>query len=289
MSVALALLHHPAPLLLDEDGRPVAEVGSEVEGSAPTERAACPYADRRAGRPMNRSALRQLGAVWPSVLDALRAAAGPPPVTVHAALHAALIGTSGAARWWVDHGDRPVPRVVSATYKTSLGLSQVFAAACLLDPDLGAAPLASLGDAGAFFAFLDEGGWLLGQEEVCAGPRGHLEEAFGALCAGGGPRPAWADEARAAVGILGAALLAAPRPAPGAPRLARLRGPKGPSWARALFAAPGRVPTDVARWFADDDPARTRVVAFARSLDGRPPSAVEAAVEAELRALSPSR
>ncbi len=290
MTFTLALLDHPAPRLLDEDGRPVAEVGSEVEGTVPTVHVACPYADRRRGMPMNRSALRQLGAVWPEVLARLSAYAGPPPVTVHAALGAVLAGTSTVVRWWCDHPDLPVPRGLAATYKTSLGLSQVLAASCLLEPDLGPAPLRSLGDADAFFSFLDDGGWLLGQVEACAGPRGAIGEAFDALCAGGGPTPPWAPDVRWGIGLLGASLLAAPTADPAsAPRLARLLGPKGPSWTRALFGAPGRSPAHVARWFAPDDPVRSAVESFAGEVRGRSSAEVERFVaEALAQGLHPS-
>lgn len=280
MSLGQAVVRHPAPLLLDEDGRPVAEVGTELaEVPVPTERVACPYADRRAGLPMNRSALRQMAGEWPGVLASLRAFAGPGPVSVRGALSAVLTGTSAVARHhWLAPGE-PVPRGLAVTYKTCLGLSQVLAAACLADPEVGGAPLASLGTADAFFAFLDDGGWLLGQVEVCAGPRPMFADVFAALCEGGGPVPGWATEGRRAVGLAAVALLSAPSPDPtDAPGLARLAGPKGPSWTRALWGAPDRRPADVAWWFDPDDPARDELVAFAGAVRGLPPAGVERAL-----------
>lgn len=279
MSLGREIVKHPAPRLLDEDGRPVAEIGTELEDPpVGTERVACPYPDRRAGLPMNRSALRQMAVEWPAVLAALRSFAGPGPVSVRGALAAVLTGTSEVARHHLDHPDRPVPRRVAVTYKTCLGLSQVLAASCLADPDVGSAPLGSLGDGAAFFTFLDDGGWLLGQVEVCAGPRAMFLDVFTALSEGGGTPPAWALEARRAVGLAAVAVLTAPLLDPAAPRLARLLGPKGPSWTRALSGHPDRRPGDVARWFDAGDPTRAAVLGFAKAVAGRPPVHVEAAL-----------
>jgi hypothetical protein len=280
VSFTTSFLAHPAPLLLDEDGRAVAEVGAEVVG-APTELVACPYPDHRSGLPMNRSALRQMATVWPAVLERIAAYAGPGPVTVRGAFGGALTGTSAVIHHAVVSPGEPVPRAVAATYKTCLGLTQVLAALCLLDPDLGESPLRALGDADAFFSLLDDGRWLVGQVEVCAGPRALIGEVFEALATGGGPQPPWADEARWASGLLGAALLAAPLPDPTAPRLARLLGPKGPSWTRALFAAPGRRPGAVGWWF-EPGALRTSVEGFATSLQGLSPGEVERATERRL-------
>ena len=106
---------------------------------------------------------------------------------------------------------------------------------------------------------------------------------FEAYVAGGDGPPDTADEVGRAAALIGAAALAAPVPSAEAPVLARLLGPKGPSWLRALPSAPGRVPADVARLFPLEAPFQAEVARFAASLDLRSAGAVEAAL---LRALA---
>ncbi len=276
MTFERLILAHPAPTLLDEDGRPVAEVATEVAGTAGTELVACPYADRRAGRPMNRSALRQLAGDWPGILGDLRVLAGPGPLDVRGALHAALLGTTRVAWFAATHPGAAVPRRIAAVYKTSLGLSQVFTGMVLADDGVGGTPLLELGGADAFFGFLDDGEWLLGQVEVCAGPRVMFGDVYRALAEGGGPRPGWAASALRVTGLAAVALVAAPAPGPDCPLLGRLRGPKGPSWTRALHGSPDRRPEDLAWWFAPGDPRRDEVLAFAERVRGLPGPQVEA-------------
>lgn len=172
--LADGLLTFSAASLWDEDGRPVAEVASPAYRSVATELVKCPYADARAGGEMNRSALRQMTAVWPELLACFSALAGPNP-TVGTAWAAAVTGICLPLA-----AVRPVPRLTAALFKASLGLSQVFSAMLLSDDGVADAPLAALGDASGFFSALDQGRWLVGADQVCAGSQPMIEQVFGA-------------------------------------------------------------------------------------------------------------
>jgi hypothetical protein len=162
---------------LDEDGRPVGEIGSRLYDPDRTELVACPYADERKGHPMNRSALRQLGACWPDVVRAARWIVGQAP-TVGGVWAAAITATALPHAW---RDEEPVPRVLSALYKTSLGMSQATAALLLADDGVADVPFASLGDDEDFFRFLDAGRWLVGRDQACAGPEPMIRELVRAL------------------------------------------------------------------------------------------------------------
>lgn len=248
--LARGIVNFEATRLVDEDGRPVAEVASPIYDRVTTEVVACPYADVRQGGPMNRSALRQMSAVWPELLGCMATLAGPAP-TVGAAWAAAVTGTALPLAC-----PQPVPRLVAGLFKASLGLSQVFSAMCLSAPGVAGLPLSSLGRAPDFFRALDQGRWLVGAEQVCAGSRSMIEEAFDALNGGSGAAPPAVAALVRAVGhtpprvvALHAAYLAAcaraartgdgVAPAPGHP------------WLRAVFAVPNRPPDHALRFFAD--------------------------------------
>lgn len=267
-----AFVTFAASALLDEDGRPVAEVGSPLYEGVPTEIVACPYHDARRGLPMNRSALRQLGAAWPSVVASARALAGPAP-TVHAAWRAAVVGLAAPVVWSHRHG-APVPRALSASFKTSLGMSQVLTALLLSDAAMAAAPLGSLGSRDDFFAVLDQGRWLIGQDQVCAGTPGQIGELFDALAGEGGtsafdpalltlaPLAPWQDEAALAIArsVAWLATLTERRragaQAPGGARGAAWLAGDVPPWLRAVLAVPNRPPEHALRLYpAGEAPA----------------------------------
>jgi hypothetical protein len=277
-----AFVTFAASSLLDEDGRPVAEVGSPLYEGVATEIVACPYHDARRGLPMNRSALRQLGAAWPSVVATARALAGPSP-TVHAAWCAAVVGLAAPVVWHHQRGGAPVPRALSASFKTSLGMSQVLTALLLSDAAMAGAPLGSLGSRDDFLAVLDQGRWLVGQDQVCAGAPGQIGELFDALCGFEGdaaldpalrllaPLAPWRDEAALAiarsVGWL-ATLAARQRGgarAPGGARGAAWLAGDVPPWLRAVLAVPNRPPEHALRLYpAGEAPAA--LVAFLASV-----------------------
>lgn len=192
------LLDFGVTALVDEDGRPVAEVASPAFRSVHTDLVACPYADVRAGGVMNRSALGQMTTTWPDLLASFAALAGPRP-TVSRAWAAAV---TGIALPLVSA--TPVPRRTAALFKASLGLSQVFSALLLTEDGVADAPLSALGDAPAFFDALDQGRWLVGANQVCAGSRPMIEQAFDALAGRGVERAAPSEvvDAAARVGQL---------------------------------------------------------------------------------------
>lgn len=247
--------------LIDEDGRPVGEIGSVRYPDVATEVGACPYADARHGRPMNRSALRQLSLAWSEVRStvAAMAARASRPGTVAGAWQTALAGTAIPAVWSRQHPGEPVPRRWSAIYKTSLGFSQVTTAMLLSDDGVADCALGSLGSPDEFLELLDRERWLVGEQQVCAGPSAWIAELFGALAS---PAPADLPLDVAAIGrrratwvALQVAFVGAARALPGAsvaPRLpclrvAQARPGREPGHARRLFAR-GDVPEAVERF-----------------------------------------
>ena len=256
-----SLLDFEGADLLDADGRPCGELASPHYDSLPTELLACPYEGARRGGAMNASALRQVAAVWPAVLGCAAALAGP-EASVFKAFRAAVAGTAAPVAWQRQHPGRPVPRVLSALFKTCLGFSQVLPALLMADEGVADSPLAGLGDARQFLAYLDEQRWLLGQVQVCAGSPAMIAAMFDAMC--GRARPAlapeldpgsaWIDAAVAAVGLqLGYVLvldaLAARGISTAAARGERWRlDPRAP-WLRAAGMWPGQTPEHARRLF----------------------------------------
>ena len=280
-SIVHGLLTFSVRSLLDVDGRPVAEVASPLYDDAAADLGACPYADARAGGRMNRAALRQLAAVWPDLLAGLSALAGPEP-TVGQAWAAAVTGITLPLV-----GAQPVPRLTASLFKACLGLSQVCSALLLTADGVAEAPLVSLGDASAFFAALDTGRWLIGVEQVCAGSRPMIEDAFDALAgARTGPCPEELAVAMAAVGgappqIVGLhvahllSLQAAARQGDGPPVRADY------PWLRAVFSVPNRPPEHALRLYAPG--AAPACVRRYLAAPDRGRVALEAAFAVELR------
>ncbi len=259
----------------------MAEVASPKFSETVTEMAICPYADVRTGGAMNRSALRQMTAVWPDLLDVLSVLAGPSPTVGQA--WAAVI--TGVALPLV--APTPTPRLTAALFKASLGLSQVLSAMLLTADGVADAPLTALGDAPGFFTALDEGKWLVGAEQVCAGTRPMIEQAFEALA--GSSTPVCPAEI--------AVLLPKVRTAPEIVALhvahlaslqAAARRGDGPSvavtqpWLRAVLALPNRPAEHALRLFPTGcAPASLRAYLDAPRTDR---AAMDAALQAALSA-----
>ena len=255
--IAEALITFAARHRLDEDGRPVAEIASPHYDPARTELQRCPYPDARLGQPMNRSALRQMADVWPALLDSVRWCVGGEP-TVHRAWRAAVAGLAAPALW----PEAEVPRLLSAQFKASLGLSQVLTTLLLGEAGAADARLVELGDADAFFAQLDAGRWLIGESQVCAGSASMIGALFDALSDGapGAPDPAWSrlgdgwfDAATEAVAVHAAHLALASRQVgagrPVRPETAAWVGGRVPPWLRGVLGVPDRAPDAALRLF----------------------------------------
>lgn len=213
---------------------------------------------------MNRSALRQLGPCWPDVLALARFLAGPGP-TVHGVFAAALTATAIPHAWPTD----PVPRMLSVLYKSSLGMSQITAGLLLADDGVADAPFASLGDDAAFFRFLDDGRWLVGRDQACAGPEALIRELFRAVAMS--PEPARRPPVLDGLDVDGLRSVAVD--VAGRQALALLgtteclaHGVRGglegsiadgwlagscPAWMRTVLATPGRRPEHVRRLFPE--------------------------------------
>ena len=258
----LALVDYTMRGLLDEDGRPVAEVASPLYDPENTELVACPYHDAREGKPMNASALRQLTReVWPTVRQAARAFAGESP-TLHDALRSVVAGLVAPA---VHGTETPVPRLLSVWFKTSLGFSQVLVTLALADDGMGDVPLTGIGDRDAFCEALDAQEWLIGATQVCAGPMRMIGDLFATLAgegpvperppavAGLGPPEIWVDPAMTALGLSVAhACLLSQAVRDGHTlegRDAAWVSGNTPSWLRAVFAVPNRPPEHAFRLY----------------------------------------
>ncbi len=167
--------------LLDEDGRPLGEKASLKYPTDATRVVTCPYAGARQGGVMNVSALAQITAHWPQVLAVLRTEG-----TVLSAWRATVAALVAPVRFALEHPGQPIPGVLSAVYKTCLGYNQVLLHV-LLSGDVAALPLSDLGDADSFLGLLDAGRFLVGSEQVCAGPPHMLRTSFNTLKAVGEP------------------------------------------------------------------------------------------------------
>ncbi len=251
-ALADGLLTFGARTLVDEDGRPVAEIASPLYRTVQTDLVRCPYPDARAGGEMNRSALRQMSASWPELLAAFSAMAGPDP-TVADAWAAAATGISLPLL-----ATQPVPRVTAALFKACLGLSQVFGAMLLTADGVADLPLTALGDAAGFFTALDEGKWLIGAQQVCAGTRPMFEAVFDALVGRRAPEGVCPRDLASAIDGLGrrpAAIIGLhvahlcalqARAGAGEGGFERVEHP----WLRAVYAVPDRPPGHALRLFA---------------------------------------
>lgn len=269
--VVQGLLDFGVTALVDADGRPVAEVASPLFSEVQTDLVTCPYADVRAGGVMNRSALWQMTTTWPDLLASLAALAGPDP-TVSGAWAAAVTGIALPLVSPV-----PVPRLTAALFKASLGLSQVFSALLLTADGVADAPLSALGDAPAFFDALDQGRWLVGAQQVCAGSRPMIEQAFDALAGRGVERecPAEIAGAIARVGAMPPVVVGLHVAHLASLQQLHRRGEGAPveanhPWLRAVFAIPDRPPEHARRLFPAGQAPDSLARYLALPLDARP-------------------
>ena len=157
----------------DADGRPLGEQASQHDLGDDV--VACPYPGGRAGRPMNRAALRQVTPHLPVIEERLAGASAKAGATVAGAWAATAWATLPPCL-----APEPVPVAEAAAYKACLGFRQVLGA-LLLSHDLRGVPLAELGDAGDFLGLLSREGWLVGRHQVCAGSPAQIRRLYDAL------------------------------------------------------------------------------------------------------------
>ncbi|MCB9673974.1 MAG: hypothetical protein H6737_02600 [Alphaproteobacteria bacterium] len=182
----------------DVTGRWLGESAAAGWDPAPDEVRPCPFAGSRRGEPMNAGALAQVTAGWSGVLAALTACSGP------TAAHAWR--ATCRLRWAPLWAGPPVAAPTAAAFKTALGLNRPLTSWLLLAPGAASRPLAALVPPDRVVARLEAEGWLHGQHQVCAGPPGHIEAAWAALCASRPPDPHPADDAALVVSALWAVL-----------------------------------------------------------------------------------
>jgi hypothetical protein len=262
-SLSAGVVDFSAADLVDVDRRPCGELASARYDEGATEVVACPYHGVRSGLPMNRTALRQISSAWPALVGSARALVDPEEPTVYRAFRAAVAGTAAPLAFHAASPDQPIPRVLSAFFKASLGFSQVLSALLLADDGVADAALSDLGDGDAFLAYLEHERWLVGQLQVCAGPEPMIRQMFEAFAGiSGEPRLApefgdpatYADVAVEAIGVQAAYLLMTrertragepPRGTDGERWLANTPQP----WLRAIRMAPNRAPEHALRLF----------------------------------------
>lgn len=126
---------------------------------------------------MNLDALEQVRVSWSELQALMSAAAAWEAPTVLGGWRATSTCLALAAT-----APEPVPRVWSALWKTTLGYHQALLL-LVLEHDLGAAPLSSLGTGPQFAAWCARERLLFGQAEVCAGSPAWIARGFEVLCA----------------------------------------------------------------------------------------------------------
>jgi len=144
---------------------------------------------------MNVPAARQVGSAWPHLLQYWGGAASLWPATVHGA----WMATCQCILAGPDQGE-PIPRILAALYKASLGLNQSLLQALLRLP-VAHRPLSVLGDGELFVAWCDREGLLLGQAEVCAGSPQQIAAAWDALLSREGTPPPVSSSRAEALGM----------------------------------------------------------------------------------------
>jgi hypothetical protein len=187
-----ALLGDGAGGLTDTAGRPVGEQADPRYDPA-VDDAVCPFHDRRreAGLPINAGAMAQVRRQWPAVLGGMSAAASasstPGPPTLRDAWAASHLAAAAALHAGLCVGAGPVDERLAALHKVGIGYTQALTmlavfAPRLCEPDV---PLLEAVPPEVFFEWLDQRALLVGQRQVCAGPRPMIEAGFIALAGGG--------------------------------------------------------------------------------------------------------
>ncbi|MEM1349794.1 MAG: hypothetical protein AAGI01_14625 [Myxococcota bacterium] len=188
----------------DADGRPLGERAQDAAyHAAGVEERACPFQDERQGAPapvINMAALRQVRGHWGELLEHVRWAGRlhcADGVRMTWAQLARVVSSVHGTPvvWGLKHPDQLIPRRLSALFKTTLGFSKLFPTMILDDEERAPRVVREEFTPRAFFTWLDEGHWLIGSHQVCAGSTRSIMEYFDALTA------PWSGPAKAPEGV----------------------------------------------------------------------------------------
>lgn len=192
-SLLMALLSEQAMELLDEGARPLGE--RAIWGayhSAGVDERPCPFHDSRqqAQLPINAAALRQVITAWEPMLATLNQLTGlcastSPPEFALSAQRVWLTNTAAQCwplLWARANPGQPVPLVISALFKVTLGFSTFLPMALLTHPGLAPRALIEELPPHACYELLDQEEWLWGIHQVCAGPPKHIMVFYQQLC-----------------------------------------------------------------------------------------------------------
>lgn len=130
---------------------------------------------------MNRSALKQVSGQWEGILSWVGPEVGSPS-SLRESLSVALLATVEPSLHHLSHPHAPVPAPISARHKACLGFCQILFFMLINDPEPDEAKLSDYGSKEEFFQWLDTEGWLLGQQQACAGPQRMIEQLFERFC-----------------------------------------------------------------------------------------------------------
>ena len=186
----------------DADGRTVGERSADqlLRESIPTTLKQCPYPGSRHqhAKPMNVSALKQITRTWEDVLSAVclirdrfLSARGQERLERAADCHALGETIAALPSYLVYRPSAPVPDgaldpTVSALYKVIIGITGVYEA--FVSNELlfgGAADEHDLARPEDVANIVEVGGFLIGNEEVCAGSSRQISDAIAAMTEGG--------------------------------------------------------------------------------------------------------
>jgi len=174
----------------DADGRPLGERAEDAAyHAAGAEERPCPFQDERLGAPapvINMAALRQVRVHWDGLLEHVRWAGrlhctrGAP--MTWAELARVVFSVHGIpVVWGLERPGEPIPGRLSALFKTTLGFSKLFPTMLLDDEERAPRRVREEYSPEAFFTWLDEGHWLIGSHQVCAGSRHSIMGYYDAL------------------------------------------------------------------------------------------------------------
>ena len=190
---------HPLSLLvsntilhqLDEDRRPLGEHAStQLYQQAGVHEITCPYPDNRqhTGKPINAAALKQTGSCWRHLIHHLQyiayqhRTANEPYLSTHMMWRTHLIAHATPALFLLSSPpNTPVPRQLSALFKTSLGYATILPSLLISQPGCAQEHICNMLPEKDFFDLCNQQLWLIGQSQVCAGSATHIQSSYMAM------------------------------------------------------------------------------------------------------------